>query len=382
MATGEANDKPYMDYGIIGDYFMRTQPVMVHESLDVFEDEIGYDGRSLTDDEQQDLSSFSLEWFIFDHRLPNGQTPLTRYPMLPGVKLSRKQVKDLQEAADTQFVGTFWVLSASAADHVVRLEDAATGKRYDVSDDSASQSLDGIEGGLLTARLVCVRGVWYFPGNLISFRRIKPTARLKEMLRTMHADNDMTFADYVSIEMGFDDLDGVDDVDGISGVEQEHPWEVLERYRTMSTEERADELERLHEQYDQLRSRCTLPYTWEGLCDLIGSEGTADDPTVAARAANPDSDDSDDDDRNAATDMLDLIKLVMPAEPDESAELGELDDESESETDDDAEYLRHSGIGELIEIFMRTWNLVPHRILNGKSPSEVNPSDDYDGLFD
>lgn len=370
-AAGEPSGKPFMGYSVVFDYFWRVHRSAVEEALDEFNEEIGYDGRPLTDEDHELLGSFAMEWFIFDHRFPNGQTSLDRYLTLQGKSLSGKKCKDLTDAARSQFTGSFWVIGASAAGHTVTLEDVATGERYRINDHLASQSLDGSEGGLLPVRVACIRGQWYFPGNPIGLRPVKPTERMKAMMRDLHNDNPMTFADYVSIEMGFATADDAAAQGAAGDDEGPSPYEIMRSYRGMSPDERAEELDHMRREYEDLRERYELPYSWDGLRSLIDHEGEdAGDP-------RPDGDDGG---RNAATNVLDILSMVMPKGTGMDSPFGVA--AGADGTAGRAMPMDMPDMQRLVNLFMRAWNLLPHQSLHGKAPIEVDPGDAHDGLFD
>ena len=354
-----------MSYAVVAQYFHRANPGLVESAMDEFDDQVGYDGDFLPPDQLDRLNGFSMEWFIFDYRFPNGQTSLEQYLSLMGTKLSKKRLKDLREAAVTQFVSGFWLVAANAAGHTVTLEDVRTGERYEVEDYSLSQSLDGSDGGVLNARLVKLRGTWYFPGEIISYRPIKPTKRMKTMMREgLQADDELSFTDCVSMEMGFDrhkggSYDGSPDSDDYHSAE-----EMFDEYMDMTPEQRRAEVDELRGVYEELRSRLRLRRSWDELCEAIRAEGTDDDARSFV------GDEADDD--NAATAMLRVLTSLLPAE-----ETGDFYDDGSEDAG-----LSRDDINEALDVFMRCWSLLPHDRLGGKAPVEMKPDDAYDGLFD
>ncbi|KAB7790345.1 hypothetical protein [Bifidobacterium leontopitheci] len=356
--------KPFMNYSIVATYFARNNPNLAADAMAEFDDLIGYDGSYLPQDEMDRLDGFSMEWFIFDYRFPNGQTAIEQYLSLAGSKLSKKRAKDLREAVATQFVSGFWLVSASAADHTVVLEDARTGERYDVLDYTLSQSLDGSDGGVLNARLAKIRGTWYFPGEIVSFRPIKPTERMKTMLRGESANGErLTFAECVAMEMGFrrDVADQYGSPDGgpVGGGAASQPYlpPSSEDLRNMTPQERQAEVDLLHSTYDELHDRLGLRYDWDELCEAIRKEG-GDESKAAAQAAGF----TEPEDANVATDMLRVLTALLPAE--------------------DSPTMTMDALNEVLAVVAPCWNMLPHDSLGGKAPYEIDASDAYDGLFD
>lgn len=275
------------------------------------------------------------EWLLFDHR-PDGEggaCPLEIWAALPSAHsgLNPQDRADVLEAVRNQHISTFWIVGASATTHLVHLEDANTGERYDVFDVSASGQLDGTDSGMLSARLVRIRGVWYMAGNPVSEFPIRPTERMRRAIREGYDGRLVRFLDLIRQAYGRHD-DG-DDGDGIVlgskfATMASKPQERRYRHSREEWQRLLSRRRELKQRYERYRSEYGLTPNWWDICDAIhGDDGTP---------------------------PLDVFNGLF-ADND-----GRLPFE-----DDDETYQA------FFSWFVDCWNLLPHRRLDGRCPNEA-----------
>ena len=200
MEMMSRND-PFTDYPRIFRYYVEHSPRRLDDALvpflDAVKPDIDFGGAS---EDSQRLQTLFAEWFMFEYRLPVGHTPIEEFAKLPRsvTGLNAAARADLKQAFATQLVSMFWITGASASKHELYLEDANTGKRYDVFDMSVSAALDGTDHGMLVCRLVLVRDTWLLAGTPVVEFPVKPTQRLKDITRESYNGESISFLDRIA----------------------------------------------------------------------------------------------------------------------------------------------------------------------------------------
>lgn len=341
--AGGATSVPFMRYSIIIEWFYTHAPNRVDVAIRQFLDEVDTDVDLAAPTEQADhLQRLFHEWFLFDFRLPDGNTPLLFAASPAGGRalgLSRRKRDDIREAADSQIVSLFWIVGVSAADHLVHLEEVHTGEWYAVRDVAASGQLDGRDYGMLSGRLVRVGGTWYLAGNPVAEFPVKPTQRMKDALRQSGGVHEVRFIDLIRERYG-SRLRGGGNIGGNGGdagggagagaVDDDStplgtPYDDLRR---MDDAEFAAFKEGLRSRYEEFRAKLPdLPDWWTVYDAIFDEDGSTTPMDVFARLFS---------DRHG--------------DP-------RLDD--------------RSGFRDFVSLFTDLWNVLPHRVLDGLSPNEV-----------
>lgn len=308
--TPPSNRKPYLSYSLAIDYFAERNPKLIAHAFREFITQVDPDIDEDDNLAEDMLQSLCLEWFLFDFKLEDGTTPLERLVEAAPAGITKKELDEFRQSAETHLSSTFLVVGVHPALSLVTLEDLSTGQRYPVTDASLSHSLPD-DGGIIGARLVYVDGTWYFPGNPAFYYPVVPTKRMLEMLRE-NANPEERFIDLARSRYGRKDPEG-----GRPPVMAAAP---------QSAEERHALLEELESRYAALADFEGLPVTWSELANAIKTENGQIMPT-------------------------DLLRDLL------ANDKGEVDVSGEE------------ALEELVYIFSNAWNNLPHDSLGGKRPA-------------
>jgi hypothetical protein len=305
----------YSEFSKAITYYEQNQLFTFHRAFDLFIEQIDPDPEKW---DSERLSMYCCEWFLFDFQLPNGQTPLQEYIAKNPDRLSQKNLEDLRQAEESNFTSEFWVNSVDRHNHLLTLEELATGRIIQVRDVSSTSSLEA-DAGMMAARLMQQGGVWYFAGNPLYFFPVKPTERMKKMLREASNGEPRIFIECVAQVFSTDDADDIDD-DAFSYQRTREP---------LGDGEAKELLEEVKRDYGNLRRKHSLAIKWQQIKTAIRYEDGSRTPLEAFET------------------------LFIQG--------GEHELEFESE----------EMLSRLTGIFFDSWNLLPHLSLGNRSPNEL-----------
>jgi len=312
-ASNHQVQKPYSEFWEVLRYFGETEPSTMRKAFDHFLEQAAPDDKKIDFDS---LETFISEWFIFDFKLPNGNTPLQEFILVNPYKLGSKEIFQLKQAEVSNFTAEFWVSAIDNNRHLITLEAVTSDQTYAVFDKAASKSLPSASG-LLTARLIKQEGQWYLAGNPLTYIPIVPTEKMKSALKEPDSKQ-KTFIDlFRSLYSHKPDE-----------ANAETPFH--EALQPLDEEEIKALTEKLHKEYNALRKKYSLNATWAEIKRVI---------KYAPFNASP----------------LDVFKGLFT--PDEEIELDLPDQET---------------FTKIVDIFFSCWNLLPHIALGGKSPNELS----------
>ena len=340
-------EHPRLDYFGVMTYFRTRGGDEVPAAMEEFYTAVGTSPDTRASQQMQDelLASF-VEWFVFEWRLENGQTPLEHYALAAPRRTpeERAQAEVLRQSAASQLFSLFWVRSADEAAHVVRLEDAVNGATFDVYDEDLAHEMaapagkgapDAAGGTLVATRLVCVAGEWRCPIGALLVRRDMDEQGFSATLSELtDAGGTVDFLDAARLEYG--DTRYLDEPAGGEGADggQAAPQVVLDGPASevpgmdVAPEERMASVAEAARLYGLLARDFALEPTW---ADVVGA--------VRTRGEGAD-----------AHDVMDALFHVSAGGTDV------LDD---------------AAFQDLTYCFLIAWNLLPHDELGGKSPAEV-----------
>ncbi|KAB8293654.1 DNA alkylation repair protein [Bifidobacterium avesanii] len=337
-----------MQYSAIIEWFYQQRETVLGEATRRFFDEVDTDvDPTLPTEEADHLQRLFHEWFLFDYRLEDGRTPLEFAADADGGRalgLTRSQRDDLGEAARTQVVAVFWVVGASAATHLVTLEDAGTGERYEVYDVASSGRLDGCDDGMIACRLVHVRDHWYMAGNPVMEFPLKPTERMKQVMRE-NAGREMRdasegkasrFLDLIRLHYGRKPGRG-EDAEGDDSAQLGTSQQVFE---AMDEQALADFKRNLRERYNGYRSKYPALPEWWTVWDAVHDE-------------------------DGRTSPMDIFGRLFGGENNGGENAGGGSGGNGLPFADEKE------CRDFVALFTDLWNVLPHRVLDGMSPNEM-----------
>lgn len=329
-----SNDRPFMQYSAIIGWFYDRSPAQLHAATERFFDELRTEVDPTAPTSEADhLQMLFHEWFLFDYRLRDGRTPLEFAAGVDGGRamgLTRKQRDDLAAAAHSQVTAVFWVVGASAATHLVTLENIETGERYDVYDVASSGRLDGCSDGMIACRLVHVRGRWYMAGNPVTEMPVKPTERMRQTLREDggRGGHPMSFMDLIRIRYGrksdASETSGTSGTSGALGTS-------YETIQSMTPQALVEFKNRLRMRYLEYRTRYPELPEWIEVFDAIGEE-------------------------DGRTPPMDVFRQLFGNGGNGKEELP---------------FAGEREFRDFTSLFTDLWNVLPHRALDGLSPNEA-----------
>ena len=182
----EDDDAPSLLYaGDVVEQFKQCSLSMYAEARRRFHREMNLNPLISQNDEMRRLIEWSFQdWFAFDCRIgavgltgdrshdlrlrldgagDSGISPfraLAEYLHGAGRHMNRRQIDDLREVDDTNFVSLFWLIDANAVRGEVSVEDLLHGGRYTLAAPSLAARCDGAHGGLFVNRIARARGLW------------------------------------------------------------------------------------------------------------------------------------------------------------------------------------------------------------------------------
>ena len=276
------------------------------------------------DDDRHFFQSLFYEWVLFDYDIHGGKTPLEHFVTWPPTGCGTNVLSLYAQAATSQFTSSFRVVGYNEDTHKVSLENVADGIVYRVLDRTYPDTFP-TDHGLLTARIMRVRGTWLFAGNVIDYQKTEPTPEELAEMRQENGEHNEDFCEVLNSIYGRLPLSDADTV--ASG------------FSTLSSEERIERLRTAQEEYAQLQSGLELEVDWDGLTRMIREE----------------------DGEGSAVTLMDSI-------------VGQ----------DRVDAMNQDELVHTLKPILAAWNLLPHDILNGMTPVEdfearyPLPEDDWD----
>ena len=142
-------EHPHLDFYPVVSYFRQRGGDEVSQAMEEFYTAVGTSPDTRASKQMQDelLGSF-VEWFVFEHGLEGGHTPLEHYALVAPRRTSkeRAQAELLRQSADSQLFSLFWARAADKAAGTVRLADAVNGAAFDVYDEELADEVAGAPG--------------------------------------------------------------------------------------------------------------------------------------------------------------------------------------------------------------------------------------------
>lgn len=276
------------------------------------------------DDDRHFFQSLFYEWVLFDYDIHGGKTPLEKFVTWPPAGCGTNVLSLYAQAATSQFTSSFRVVGYNEDTHKVSLENVADGIVYRVLDRTYPDTFP-TDHGLLTARIMRIRGTWLFAGSVIDYQKAEPTPEELAEMRQENGEHNEDFCEVLNSIYGRLPLSDADTV--ASG------------FSTLSSEERIERLRTAQEEYAQLQSGLELEVDWDGLTRMIREE----------------------DGEGSAVTLMDSI-------------VGQ----------DRVDAMNQDELVRTLKPILAAWNLLPHDILNGMTPVEdfearyPLPEDDWD----
>ena len=250
------------------------------------------------------------EWVLFDYDIHGGKTPLEKFVTWPPADVGANQLAVYAQAAATQFTSSFLVRGYNEASHKVALENVADGRLYRVFDPVFTDTMEP-DHGMLCARIMRVRGIWAFAGNIISYQEKEPEQQTIDDMRDPDGEHNDDFFAFVNAIYGRPPLSAADAI--ASG------------FSALTPEERAERLATAQEEYAELQGGLELDVTWDDLTGLILKEDGEGSPVTLMDSIVGQ-------ERVDAMGQDELVRALRP--------------------------------------IMAAWNLLPHDILDGRTPVE------------
>lgn len=189
-----------------------TAPDIVRAAYGQFVRSLGLTG----DAEDARVRRAFTTWFVLEHRLTSGKTPLEHYALCAPrhTELERAQAEVLRQVAHTQRFGLFWVRAADRHAGTLSLEDARDGTVYTVHDrvraaevaDAPSFERSLAQEGkasLMAAHLAEVAGEWRLPAGVLALRYdLDEAAFAASFKQTWDTGQDIGFVDMALVELG------------------------------------------------------------------------------------------------------------------------------------------------------------------------------------
>lgn len=302
---------PYTQFSLVLEYYSTNLQLLIEEAFMIFLDEVDPSPEKL---DEERLSMFFSEWFVFDYVLPSQKTVLNNYVSVNPDKLSDSECDSLSQAAKSNFCSEFWIESVDKDQYLLRLEEISSGTIFEVYDKSASTSIAS-NAGMIGARLINIDGMWYLAGNPPYYYPIKPTINMKDELRKAGQGVRLSFIELVQ-RVFSDDTNDVIDFE-------------LRSLEDLDDEEAAALLEEVKKEYNRLRKKYSLPIKWQQIKNCIHYVDSTKSPS-------------------------EVFKTLF-------TQSGTIDPGFEDE----------ELFSQVIELFLEAWNLLPHYSLGNKSPLQV-----------
>ncbi|WP_165062195.1 hypothetical protein [Adlercreutzia sp. ZJ154] len=271
------------------EYFIREAPRLVGTAQDEFIDLVDPDIDDDDIDSIEMVSALALEWFLFDYRMPNNNSPLENFIRTNPLGMSDSELSGFKQSVETNYVSIFSIEGAHPEMGTVVLEDMDTKKRYPVLDYSLSSS--GVEQGILGARIVKCDGAWYFAGNPAFAYPIGMSDNLKRVFMEEETSHD--FPSLVRMRFGHHDSESVSCMTQAVSAD-------------MSAAELRALLLELEMAYKNLSERAALDVSWEELTEDLGVIGEVGSPLDKIRELFSAEDGFIDIEEDALNELLDI----------------------------------------------------------------------------
>jgi len=149
----------------------------------------------LSEVETGGLQSAGIEWFVFDHHLADGRSPLQYCIEEKGDKLNSRTRRVFRQSLESHFCGHFNITGLDRSRCSIQLTNPSDGKVYTTYDVSLSNSLRG-PFGVIGTRLVQIDGEWQYPGIPVYCINNDADQEEKDRLSAAFPEN-LTFLDLV-----------------------------------------------------------------------------------------------------------------------------------------------------------------------------------------
>lgn len=157
--------------GMVIDY-THSKPELAKQAFTEF-----FRGLPKDKDPREELFPLFAEWLIFNYKQPSGMTFFNEFVLKNPLKLSKKELLQFEEIAETQLYGGFEIRTV-ARSKWIELEHLFSGSLYKVYDTLGSETI--AQKGMIIGRIGKIRERWYLVGSTPHYLPQTFTQRFKD----------------------------------------------------------------------------------------------------------------------------------------------------------------------------------------------------------